>query len=383
MSSTAPVATGAAPEEPLLRRLMRATEVDTRMIGMVAAITLIWVGFHIYTYIQTGEGLFLTPRNLWNLTVQTSSVAVMATGMVLVIVMRHIDLSVGAIVAFVSTIVGVTQIYHPAALSRSRQSRDMDHLDCVGVGSRLRGRRAEWGFDRLSRHPRLHRHPGRPVVLARRGVVGDVRRDDRAARQPFLAHRRRAAKRLDRRPGELEFRDRHLSADRRRSLFWPSAARPLQFSAPADVGGDHRRRCRLLLYARRDRGRQRLSVARARRRALRGSAQHPRPRGRPDHRHRLCDPGADRTRRRPHHDVRRQSHAVWPLRLRDRRQSGGRRARRHQHAAHHRHGLRLDGHARRHLGLHRTRRASIRRPTRLARSTSSTSSPPPSSAARR
>jgi D-xylose transport system permease protein len=35
----------------------------------------------------------------------------MATGMVLVIVMRHIDLSVGAIVAFVSTIVGVTQIY--------------------------------------------------------------------------------------------------------------------------------------------------------------------------------------------------------------------------------------------------------------------------------
>jgi len=111
MSSSAPVATGTGPEEPLLRRLMRATEVDTRMLGMIAAITLIWVGFHIYTYLQTGEGLFLTPRNLWNLTVQTASVAVMATGMVLVIVMRHIDLSVGAIIAFVSTIVGVTQIY--------------------------------------------------------------------------------------------------------------------------------------------------------------------------------------------------------------------------------------------------------------------------------
>ncbi|THD42013.1 MAG: sugar ABC transporter permease [Bradyrhizobium sp.] len=110
MTSTAPVASGAAPEEPLLRRLMRATEVDTRMIGMVAAITLIWVGFHVYTYLQSGEGLFLTPRNLWNLTVQTSSVAVMATGMVLVIVMRHIDLSVGAIIALVSTIVGVAQV---------------------------------------------------------------------------------------------------------------------------------------------------------------------------------------------------------------------------------------------------------------------------------
>ena len=61
--------------------------------------------------ISSGEGFFLTPRNLWNLIVQTSSIAVMATGMVLVIVMRHIDLSVGSIVGFVSTIVGVTQVY--------------------------------------------------------------------------------------------------------------------------------------------------------------------------------------------------------------------------------------------------------------------------------
>ncbi len=111
MSSTAPSAVGGAPDEPLIRRLLRATEIDTRMIGMIAALALIWVGFHFYTVVATGEGLFLTPRNLWNLIVQTSSVAVMATGMVLVIVMRHIDLSVGSIVAFVSTIVGVTQVW--------------------------------------------------------------------------------------------------------------------------------------------------------------------------------------------------------------------------------------------------------------------------------
>lgn len=103
-------ATG-APTEPLLRRLLRATEIDTRMLGMIAALALIWLGFHLYTVISSGEGLFLTPRNLWNLLVQTSSVAVMATGMVLIIVMRHIDLSVGAIVGFVSTIIGVTQVY--------------------------------------------------------------------------------------------------------------------------------------------------------------------------------------------------------------------------------------------------------------------------------
>ncbi|MGO8799223.1 MAG: sugar ABC transporter permease [Roseiarcus sp.] len=111
MSSSAPIARSEVPDEPLFKRLMRATEIDTRMIGMIAALALIWVGFHIYTVIVDGEGLFLTPRNLWNLLVQTSSVAVMATGMVLVIIMRHIDLSVGSILGFTSTIIGVTQVY--------------------------------------------------------------------------------------------------------------------------------------------------------------------------------------------------------------------------------------------------------------------------------
>jgi D-xylose transport system permease protein len=111
MSSSAPIARGEVPDEPPFKRLMRATEIDTRLVGMIAALALIWIGFNIYTYVQSGEGLFLTPRNLWNLTVQTSSIAVMATGMVLVIVMRYIDLSVGSILAFCSTILGITQVY--------------------------------------------------------------------------------------------------------------------------------------------------------------------------------------------------------------------------------------------------------------------------------
>ena len=111
MSSAAPGATVTVHTEPPIRRFLRATEIDTRMIGMICALALIWVGFHIYTWVQAGEGVFLTPRNLWNLTVQTSSIAVMATGMVLVIVMRHIDLSIGSILAFVANVVGVTQVY--------------------------------------------------------------------------------------------------------------------------------------------------------------------------------------------------------------------------------------------------------------------------------
>src|SRR6202161_1994378 len=87
MTSAAPSATSAAPNESAIRRLLRATEVDTRMLGMIGALALIWIGFNIITWAQNGEGLFLTPRNLWNLSVQTSSIAVMATGMVLVIVM--------------------------------------------------------------------------------------------------------------------------------------------------------------------------------------------------------------------------------------------------------------------------------------------------------
>jgi len=54
-------------------------------------------------------GRFLTPRNIFNLTIQTVSVAIMATGMVFVIVTRNIDLSVGSLLATVSAIMAMTQ----------------------------------------------------------------------------------------------------------------------------------------------------------------------------------------------------------------------------------------------------------------------------------
>ncbi|MEM6666507.1 MAG: sugar ABC transporter permease, partial [Pseudomonadota bacterium] len=57
-----------------LSRFLAATEIDTRMLGMVGALALIWLGFHVMS-----GGVFLTPRNLWNLSVQSASVAVMST----------------------------------------------------------------------------------------------------------------------------------------------------------------------------------------------------------------------------------------------------------------------------------------------------------------
>ncbi len=91
-------------------RFLKATEIDTRLLGMLGALALIWVGFHYYGLFVNGFGAFLTPRNLWNLSVQTSSIGIMATGMVLVIVTRHIDLSVGSMLGFIAIIMGVVQV---------------------------------------------------------------------------------------------------------------------------------------------------------------------------------------------------------------------------------------------------------------------------------
>ncbi len=74
------------------------------MIGMALALAVIWLGFD-----QASGGAFLTPRNLWNLSVQTASIAIMACGMVLVIVTRNIDLSVGSMLGFIGMVVGLVQ----------------------------------------------------------------------------------------------------------------------------------------------------------------------------------------------------------------------------------------------------------------------------------
>src|SRR3712207_6524479 len=98
---TAPVASTAPPPSTASGSLLSKLEIDVRMLGMLAALAVIWIGFDILS-----GGVFLTPRNLWNLSVQTASVAIMATGMVLVIVTRNIALSVGAILGVVGMKIG-------------------------------------------------------------------------------------------------------------------------------------------------------------------------------------------------------------------------------------------------------------------------------------
>src|SRR5258708_35013402 len=92
------------PSERSFAALVRSLELDTRLIGMIVALAVIWIGFQIGS-----GGLFLTSRNLWNLSVQSTSIAIMATGMVLIIVSRNIDLFVGSLLGFLGYTMGMGQ----------------------------------------------------------------------------------------------------------------------------------------------------------------------------------------------------------------------------------------------------------------------------------
>ena len=103
-----PKAPAQEPEEPRSRswrEVLRSAEIDARLVGLLGGLAIIWIVFAISTPNHT----FLTPRNLWNLSVQTAVVAIMATGMVLIIVTRNIDLSVGAVMAAVGMAMAVVQ----------------------------------------------------------------------------------------------------------------------------------------------------------------------------------------------------------------------------------------------------------------------------------
>ncbi|WP_299351120.1 sugar ABC transporter permease [uncultured Shimia sp.] len=78
---------------------------DVRLLGMIGALVVIWVVFGVFT-----DGRFLSPRNFFNVSVQSASVAVMATGMVFVIVTRNIDLSVGSLLGFIGMATAALQV---------------------------------------------------------------------------------------------------------------------------------------------------------------------------------------------------------------------------------------------------------------------------------
>jgi D-xylose transport system permease protein len=76
-----------------------------RKFTMLIALVAIWLIFTVMT-----QGIFITPRNLSNLFIQTATVAIITIGMTLVIVTRNIDLSVGSVAAFAGAVAAFLQV---------------------------------------------------------------------------------------------------------------------------------------------------------------------------------------------------------------------------------------------------------------------------------
>ena len=75
---------------------------NIREYGMYIALFVIFVIFTLTT-----DGVFISPRNISNLLNQTGYIAVLAVGMTLVIVIRHIDLSIGFLAGFLGAVAAI------------------------------------------------------------------------------------------------------------------------------------------------------------------------------------------------------------------------------------------------------------------------------------
>jgi putative multiple sugar transport system permease protein len=89
-----------------VKDLQRILRQNIREYGMFIALFVIMAIFTITT-----DGLFISSRNISNLINQTGYVAVLAVGMTLVIVIRHIDLSVGFLAGFLGAIVAIAMVF--------------------------------------------------------------------------------------------------------------------------------------------------------------------------------------------------------------------------------------------------------------------------------
>jgi D-xylose transport system permease protein len=94
-------AAGTAPDQLAGRsrssfgEMLRSTEIDLRLFGMVGALIAIWIGLGL------AKPDIISPVNFLTFSVQAAGIAILATGMVLVIVSRNIDLSVGSVVGLI------------------------------------------------------------------------------------------------------------------------------------------------------------------------------------------------------------------------------------------------------------------------------------------
>jgi putative multiple sugar transport system permease protein len=105
---------------------------NLRQYGMLLSLFAIMLFFEVAT-----NGTLLRPLNLTNLVLQNSYIAIMALGMLLVIVTGHIDLSVGSVAGFIGALAAVMMVQYqipfiPAAIV------------CLAVGGLIGAAQGYW-----------------------------------------------------------------------------------------------------------------------------------------------------------------------------------------------------------------------------------------------
>lgn len=88
-----------------IRTMFGGSQSVSRQFGILGALIVIILLFQVLTLIFRGTGLTLSSGNLINVVNQYSYILILAIGMVMVIIMGHIDLSVGSVAAFTGIIV--------------------------------------------------------------------------------------------------------------------------------------------------------------------------------------------------------------------------------------------------------------------------------------
>ncbi|MCR4421125.1 MAG: sugar ABC transporter permease [Exilispira sp.] len=98
----------------LINDLKNLVKKNIRNYSMYIALVVIMI---IFTILSNGN--FISSRNIANLINQTGYIAVLATGMTLVIIIRHIDLSVGFLSGFLGAVAAVllTRFHFPVWLT--------------------------------------------------------------------------------------------------------------------------------------------------------------------------------------------------------------------------------------------------------------------------
>ena len=104
METTNGIKNGAKKEKQTLDLKTKALDIFSKYSMVIILIGLL-LAFQLMT-----DGIFWRPLNITNIVLQNSHILVLAAGMLLVVLLGHVDLSVGSVMAFVGAISGILMV---------------------------------------------------------------------------------------------------------------------------------------------------------------------------------------------------------------------------------------------------------------------------------